>query len=214
MCPQKKNIGNIRFTLYLTHIISTYNQEEIDSLKNFLGITIKPNEVADFFGLGLYAVRKMMGEDVEWLDDARWLSKHGKIERCFKSVSYIRYKGYFLQLEEEFLDEILKHLEEAKSIDSVKFGEINSVYSLVLYGCIISSQEGLVSLSMEGLKSIFGLEDRYPNSNMLYKKCIKQPCDKINNIFKTNFISKKIPLGVGDFIWIIGKEDAVSNVTF
>lgn len=166
----------------------------------------------DFFGLGIYAVRKLMGQDIGWLEDACWLSKSGKIEKCFRTVTSIRYRGYYIELEKEFLDEILSHLHEAVEIDTKKFGEVDSVYSLVLFGSISSARDNLVTLSMEGLKSIFALEDRYANSNNLYKKCIKEPCEKINAIYKANLTSKKIPLGAGDFIWVVGNEEAVSKV--
>lgn len=213
LCPQKKNIGNIRLVIYLTYLISKYSEDQLESLKQYSGLTIKPNEVADFFGLGIHAVRKLMGQDVAWLEDACWLSNCGKIEKCFRSINCIRYKGYYIEIENGFLNEILTHLNEARTIDSHKFGEIDSVYSLVLYGYLSTSNEGLISLTLDGLKRIFDIEDCYSNSNTLYKKCIKEPCEKLNNIFKTNFVSKKIPLGVGDFIWVIGDEVVVSPLS-
>lgn len=212
LCPQKKNIGNIRFILYLTYLISKFNEDEIESLKQYSGLTIKPSEFADFYGLGIYAVRKAMGQNVSWLEEACWLSKCGKIEKCFKTVDFIQYKGYYVEIEDDFLTEILNHLNDKKSLDTEKFGEINSVYSLVLFGYLENSKDKVISLSLDGIKRIFDTEYCYSNSNTLYTKCIKEPCEKINSIYKTNISSKKISLD-GDIIWLIGDEKIINDIS-
>lgn len=212
LCPQKKNIGNIRFILLLTHIISHYDKDQLNSLIASSGITIKPNHLADFFKIKMSGVRALMNKDTTWLDEARWINRSGEIERCFTNITNISYKGYFVEINEGFVREIINNLDKTIEIDAEKFGRIISVYAQVLYSQIALSGDGTASFTFEGMKKIFEIEDCYINSSNLHKKCIKEPCDKLNKIFRMDLMSKKISFGGGDFIWVVGSGSSLGKL--
>lgn len=211
LCPQKKTIGNIRFITYVTNVIASYSDGDLQSLIASNAMVVKPNQLVNFFNIKMSGVRALLNKDTSWLESATWLSPNGKIEPCFKSITYISYQGYYVEFNEEFLKSIINNLDQAVLIDCEKFGKIDSVYSQVLYGQYITSKEGVITYSPEGLRKIFDLQDCYSNNYMLHKKCIKDPCDKLNKIFKINLDSKKISFGGGDFLWVVGDERSISN---
>lgn len=212
LCPQKKTIGSIRFITYLSNAIASYSEEELNSLLSSKVMMVRPNQLVDFFKIKMSGVRALLTKETQWLSDASWLTPSGKIEKCFKVVNYVRYQGYYVELNELFLDTLVQELDNAVLIDAEKFGKIDSVYSQVLYGQYITSLDRMITYTSDGLRKIFELEDSYTGDYMLYRKCIKEPCNKLNKIFKLNLDSKKISFGDGDFIWLVASEQKIEEV--
>lgn len=210
LCPQKKTIGNIRFITYLTGVIASYGEEELKSLISSKAMVVKPSQLVDFFKIRMSGVRALLSKDTSWLVDASWLTSSGKIEKCFKSINHTSYQGYYVELNENFLEALIESIENAVLIDTEKFGKIDSVYSQVLYGQYITSLDGMISYTGDGLRKIFELQNSYTGDYMLHRKCIKEPCDKLNKIFKLNLDSKKISFGEGDFMWVVGAKQSIA----
>lgn len=211
-CPQKKTPIAVRFVLYVIYKISTINEASL--VKNLMDekvLLVKSADFAEFYNQDHENVRTNLAKCYAQFSELSVIS-NSKVINCFDKIDVVRFKGYLIQLNEDFITEILHNSMNLVDVDASKFGKLDSVYSQTLFGQLVNSTDNATVMSVDFIRSVFMLDGLYSNNTYnLSKKCVADPLRKINKVFGTNYQFEKIKLN-GDVLWMIAELDKLNEM--
>jgi hypothetical protein len=212
-CPQKKTPIAVRFVLYVIHKISTIEDDLV--IKNLLEekvLLVKPSDFADFYDQDQENVRTNLAKSYTQFLDLSFINSN-KLIPCFDKIDVVRFKGYLIHINHNFISEIIKCSRKSIEVDTSNFGKLDSVYSQTLFAQLINSTDNATVMSVDFIRSVFLLEGLYSNNTYnLSKKCVADPLKKINKIFNTNYDFEKMKIDSGDIMWVIAQEEKLNEM--
>lgn len=212
-CPQKKTPIAVRFVLYVIHKISTVEDDSV--IKNLLEekvLLVKPSDFADFYDQDQENVRTNLVKSYTQFLELTFISDN-RLITCFDKIDVVRFKGYLIHINYNFISEIIKYSRKTIDVDTSSFGKLDSVYSQTLFAQLVNSTDNATVMSVEFIRSVFVLEGLYSNNTYnLSKKCVADPLKKINKVFNTNYDFEKMKMDGGDLMWVIAEEDKLNEM--